>query len=81
MQFSVFGREIPCKTTETRKVTVKPLIHTTVGTILLIVSLINIFGSDARKNRTCLTRVRAKHATDSAIRAPLNYELLSIANI
>ena len=70
---------IPCETTATRKVTVKPLIHTlnesflafvlykggqltqfskgklktlhtTAGTILIIVSLIDIFASDASKN-------------------------------
>ena len=39
MQFSAFGREIPCETTATRKVTVNPLIHTTPGTILCTINL------------------------------------------
>ena len=47
MQFSAFGQEIPCETAATWKVTVKPLIHTTAGTILIFVSLIDTFASDA----------------------------------
>ena len=45
MKFLAFGSEIPCETIATWKVTVTPLIHvhTTAGTILIIVSLINIF--------------------------------------
>ena len=42
VQFLAFGREIPCKTTTTQKVTVKSLIHTTAGTISIIVSLARI---------------------------------------
>ena len=66
MQFSALGREIPCVTTATRKVTVKPLIYTTAGTILIIVSLIDIFAIDASENQTCEADVssRTKHATD-----------------
>ena len=47
MPFYAFGWEIPCEITATCKVTVKPLIHTTAGTILTIVPLIDIFASDA----------------------------------
>ena len=57
MQFSAFSLEIPCETTATRKVTVKPLIHTTARTILIIVSLIDIFASDVSENRTCVAEV------------------------
>ena len=43
-----------------RKLTVKPLIHTTAGTILIInVSQIDIFAT-CSENRTCVA-VRAKH--------------------
>ena len=52
MQFSAFGREIPCETTATWKVTVKPLIHTAAGTILIVVSLIDIFASNPSENQT-----------------------------
>ena len=55
MQFMAFGREIPCETTATQKVTVRPSIHTTAGNILIIVSLINIFGSDTSENQTCVS--------------------------
>ena len=56
MQFSAFGQEILCETTTTRKMTVKPLKHTTAGTIelLIFVSLIDISVSDASENRTCM---------------------------
>ena len=57
VQFSAFGWEIPCETTTTQKVTIKPLIHTTAGTILIIVLLIDIFASDASKNRKCVAEV------------------------
>ena len=57
MQFSAFIREIFCETTITWKVTVKPLIHTTAVTILIIVPLIDIFASDASENRTCVVEV------------------------
>ena len=50
MQCAVFSLEIPCETTATGKVTVKPLIHTTAGTFLINVSLINIFAGDASKD-------------------------------
>ena len=33
MQFSAFCRKLPCETTATRKVKVKPLIHANAGTI------------------------------------------------
>ena len=56
-QFSAFNWEIPCETTATRKVTPNPLIYTTAGTILIIVSLINIFASKASKNRTLVAEV------------------------
>ena len=58
MQFSGFGREITCETTAIRKVTVKPLLHTTAGTILIIVSLIDFFASNASENRTCVAEPR-----------------------
>ena len=38
VQLSALGQELPCETTATHKVTVKPLVHTTAGTILIIVS-------------------------------------------
>ena len=57
MQFWAFSQEIHCETTATRKATVKPLIHTTEGTILIIVSLINIFASNASKNLTYVEAV------------------------
>ena len=57
MQFSTFNREILCETTATGKVTVKPLIHTTAGTFLIIVSLIDIFAGDASENRTLVAEV------------------------
>ena len=46
VQFSAFGQEIPYETTATRKVTVKPFIHTTAGTIGYF-SLIDNFASNA----------------------------------
>ena len=42
MQFLASGGEIPCETTAIWKVTVKPLILTTAGTIMIIVSLIDM---------------------------------------
>ena len=54
MQFLAFGWEIPCETTAQL---VKPLTHTTAGTILIIVSLINIFASYASENRTYMAEV------------------------
>ena len=57
MQYPAFSQEIPCETIAARKATVKPLIHTTAGTILIIVSLINIFANDASENRTCMAEV------------------------
>ena len=60
VQFSAFGQEITCETIATRKVTVKPLIHTTAGTILIIISLINIFASNASNNQTCVAEVSSE---------------------
>ena len=57
MQFSAFGQEIHCETTTTRKVTVKQLIYTTAGTILIIVSQMDTFASDASENGTCVAEV------------------------
>ena len=57
IKFSAFVQEIPCETTAAMKVIVKPLIHTTARTILIIFSLINIFASDARENRTYVADV------------------------
>ena len=54
MQFLAIGREMPC---ETGKAKVKPLIHTTAGAILIIVSLIDVFASIASENRTCVAEV------------------------
>ena len=57
MQFMAFSREIPYETTATKKVTVRPSIHTTAGTILIIVSLINSFARDNSENQTCVAEV------------------------
>ena len=53
---------MPSETTTIWMVTVKPLIHTTTGTILIIVSLIDIF-----LLATLARIVRAKHAKEWAI--------------
>ena len=53
MQFLAFGREISREATETRELTVKSLIHTTAGTILIIA----FFACDASENRTCVAEV------------------------
>ena len=56
VQFLAFGREIPCGTTATRKVTVKPSIHTNAGTI----NFDNCFTYRYfcySENRTCMAEV------------------------
>ena len=50
MEFLVFGWEMTCETTTTRKVTVIPLIHTTAGTVLIIILLIDNFAIDTSEN-------------------------------
>ena len=59
MQFLVFGLEIHCETTATRKVTVKPLRYISLKEL----SLIYIFSSDAMGGRG-IKLIRAKHATE-----------------
>ena len=56
MQFSAFVQEIPYETTIARKV----LIHTTAGTVLILVLLIDIFARDASDNRACMAEVSSK---------------------
>ena len=63
MQVLAFGREIPCETTATQEgdsQTIDTYWWVTVGTILIIVSLIDIFASDASENRTCVTEVSSQ---------------------
>ena len=57
MQFSGSGQELHDETIAARKVTVKPLIHTTGGTVLIIVSRNDIFASNDSENRTCVAEV------------------------
>ena len=66
MQFSAFCREIPgSETTATPKVTVKLLIHTTAATILINISIMDIFAIDASENRTCVAEVSTFVACES----------------
>ena len=57
MQFLAFSREIRCESTAIRKVTVKPLIHTTAEKKLISFSLVNIFARDDSEIRTCAAEV------------------------